>query len=125
MEMRRRAIRAVQNFVPTNAFHYYCCLADFPSPVESKRRLVGTVRIELLFNFTKSHVFTVLPTVNHEVWEIIGTGYEAPKSSWNQLRELIALTACPDSQACPQLVHMVHTVAMGTPPQTIPMLVFS
>jgi hypothetical protein len=32
--------------------------------VELKGSLVGTVGIELLFNFTKSRVFTVLPTAS-------------------------------------------------------------
>jgi hypothetical protein len=30
--------------------------------------MVGAVGIELLFNFTKSRVFTVLPTVNQMNW---------------------------------------------------------
>jgi hypothetical protein len=78
MEMRRRAIRAVQNFVrPTHStvIAAFYCLADFPSPVESKRRLVGAVGIELLIKFTKSRVVMVLPTANQMNWSQMELGF--------------------------------------------------
>jgi hypothetical protein len=36
--------------------------------IETAVNLVGAVGIELLINFTKSHVFTVLPTADQMNW---------------------------------------------------------
>jgi len=36
--------------------------------VTKQEKMVGAVGIELLFNFTKTRVFTVLPTVNQMKW---------------------------------------------------------
>jgi len=43
-------------------------LAFLLSLYQSGRWLVGAVGIELLYNFTKSRVFTVLPTANQMNW---------------------------------------------------------
>jgi len=53
--------------------------------VLGERRLVGAVGIELLFNFIKSHVFTVLPTASQMNWsqmELSFAGSPATSSVW-------------------------------------------
>src|SRR6266851_10279762 len=49
--------------------HYDFCSRPFLVSVHpSGRWIIGTVGIELLLNFTKSRVFTVLPTASQMNW---------------------------------------------------------
>src|SRR5258708_31524665 len=64
----------------------FCPLAFLLSPDQSEGWLVGAVGIELLFNFTKSRVFTVLPTASQMNWsqmELTNTkAPRNPRSAW-------------------------------------------
>jgi len=54
----------------------FCTQHD--APVFNEMDLVGAVGIELLFNFTKSRVFTVLPTANQMNWSQMELSFASP-----------------------------------------------